>query len=99
MRLTELMAETPGKNSAKLLEPYLKSTSARTVDNVKAETYDILETLDDLASAFHLQPWLLICPIESKEIRDILSVFGDTSDQGRELIKLAVDTARKLRGS
>lgn len=97
-RLTKLMEETPGKNSARQLEQYLKSTSARTVDNIKTETYDIFETLDDIASAFHLPAWVLICPIDSAEIRDILSVYGDTSDQGRELIKLAVETARKLKG-
>lgn len=98
MRLNELMANTPGKNSDAKLAAYLKNTSARTVNNIRKERHDPFEALDDIASAFHLQPWTLICPIESSEIRDILSVYGDTSEQGRELIRLAVETAKKLRG-
>lgn len=98
-RLTKLMENTPGKDSAEKLATYLKNTSPRTVNNIKAEIYDPFESLDDIASAFHLQPWLLICPIESDEIFDILSVYGDTNEQGRELIKLAVETAKKFQGA
>lgn len=92
------METTPGKGSAKELERYCKATSARTIDNIRSETYDPYESFDDIASAFHLQGWQLICPIESEEIRGILSVYGDTSEQGRELIRLAVETAMKLKG-
>lgn len=97
--LARLMSRSPEKDTPEKLSAYCRGgTSPRTIANMRSGTYDPWYSLDDVAKALGIEPWVLLFPSHRVEHLDIMRVYEATDEQGRSLIRLAVEAAKKNMG-
>lgn len=72
--------------------------SERSVLDMRNAAHDPqLGQVDKVARSIGFQAWQLLSLYDDPAVLDLIQVYNDTSERGRELIRLAVEAARATK--
>jgi hypothetical protein len=68
----------------------------KTMYNILHGAGNQFRSIDQLAHKMGVQPWELLYPVERDGLFEILRAYADTTEEGRRLVLLAAETAKRL---